>query len=406
METLQGQFRAERDRLRVTLDHVAASIVQVGMDARIIEANVRTAEKLGIGLERLAGMHFMSLVHPDDVVKHQASWAALVTGRLERYAVECRYVDASGRVIETETVVSAVRLPEHSYAIATVQDLTEMKRLELDLRLSQKLESVGRLAAGIAHEINTPIQFIGDNTQFLRAAFEDLIRLSRTYRDWLLAHSADPAIRDRVEALDREVDVDYLVTEVPLALDATADGVSRVSTIVRAMKAFAHPDTATPVAAELNSALQSTLTVARNEIKYVADVVTDLGDLPPVLCHLGDVNQVFLNLVVNAAQAMADVQARTGARGTLRVSTRCDGDRVVVAIADTGTGIAPENRQRIFDQFFTTKGVGKGTGQGLAMARAVVERHGGTITFDTTVGAGTTFYVRLPVGGPAGANAA
>jgi len=165
------------------------------------------------------------------------------------------------------------------------------------------------------------------------------------------------------------------------------------------MKEFSHVDRSNEKApGDINRALESTLVVARNELKYVADIETEFGELPPVLCHLGDLNQVFLNLLVNAAHAVEDVVKRTNSKGKIRVTTRKDGDFVEAAISDTGTGIPEEARDKIFDPFFTTKVVGKGTGQGLALARAiVVEKHGGTLTFVTEVGIGTTFFVRLPL---------
>jgi PAS domain S-box-containing protein len=280
-------------------------------------------------------------------------------------------------------------------------DVTERRILEMQLAQAQRLESIGQLAAGIAHEINTPIQFVGDNARFLQSAFEDLRELLDAYealRDAAEAGSSSAELVERVRRAQEKADFDYLVEEIPRATAQTLDGVGRVASIVRALKEFAHPDQKEKVPTDLNRALQSTLTVARNEIKYVADVETDLGDLPSVVCHPGDLNQVFLNLIVNAAQAIADVVAKAGGRGRIGVRTTRQGDEVVVAISDTGGGIPEPIRARIFDPFFTTKPVGHGTGQGLAIARTVVvDRHGGSLTFETEVGRGTTFFVRLPV---------
>jgi signal transduction histidine kinase len=197
--------------------------------------------------------------------------------------------------------------------------------------------------------------------------------------------------------------VSYLDEEIPKALTQALEGVTRVATIVRAMKDFAHTGGSNKTPVDLNRALESTLTVARNELKYVADVETDFGSLPLVECHAGEVNQVFLNLLVNAAHAIGDVVHESEARGTIRIRTRCEGDAVVIEIADTGTGIPEAVRAKIFDPFFTTKEVGRGTGQGLAIARSiVVEKHGGALTFETEAGRGTTFFIRLPIGGGTG----
>jgi signal transduction histidine kinase len=198
---------------------------------------------------------------------------------------------------------------------------------------------------------------------------------------------------------EEEIDLAYLDENLPGSFDSCQDGVSRISTIVRAMKEFAHPDQREKAPADLSKALQTTLNIARNEYKYVANVTTELGDLPPVLCHVGDLNQVFLNLIVNAAHAIGDVVGQGGSKGTIRITTVREGDLVRIDIADTGSGIPEAIRHRIFDPFFTTKEVGKGSGQGLAIARSiVVTKHRGSLTFESAVGKGTTFTIRLPIG--------
>jgi signal transduction histidine kinase len=293
----------------------------------------------------------------------------------------------------------------HLRAICIAIDIRDRKQLELELNQAQKLESVGRLAAGVAHEINTPIQFVSDSMHFIREAVGDLAPVIQKYRALgaLVAQDAGPrAIEAMAEVADAEerADVNYLLENVPKALDRSLEGLNRVAVIVRAMKEFAHPDQTEMTVVDLNRAIESTLVIARNEYKFVADVVTDFGEIPPLTCHGGDVNQVILNIVVNAAHAIADAVVGTMAKGQITVQTRLKGDTVVIRIGDTGRGIPEAVRSRIFDPFFTTKEVGKGTGQGLAIARAViVEKHGGTLTFETEVGRGTTFVVRLPLNG-------
>jgi PAS domain S-box-containing protein len=289
-------------------------------------------------------------------------------------------------------------------AVLCFNDVTERRRLEVELRHAQKLEAVGSLAAGIAHEINTPIQFVGDNTRFLQNAFRDLEHLFTAYHRLYQNASSGavtPGLLYEVKAAGEKADWEYLQVEIPKALDQAIDGINRVASIVRAMKDFSHVDRrAEKSAADLNKAIQSTLIVARNELKYVADVDLDLGPLPPVLCYLGDLNQVVLNLLINAAHAIGDVVKESTRKGHITVRTRQLDHTVEIAISDTGTGIPEAIRSKIFDPFFTTKEVGRGTGQGLALARAiVVEKHGGTLTFETEMGKGTTFYVRLPLVG-------
>jgi signal transduction histidine kinase/HAMP domain-containing protein len=282
-----------------------------------------------------------------------------------------------------------------------VQDVTEFRRLARDLAAAQKLESVGRLAAGVAHEINTPVQFVSDNVQFVRSTISDLGPVISAYRKMRRALAAGgDALGAATEAAEAEAaaDLDYVIENVPLAVDSAIDGLSRIATIVRSMKQFAHPDQGRKSYADLNQAIQSTLVIARNEYKYVARLETEFGELPPVPCYLGEINQVILNLIVNAAHAIADLVKDNSQLGLLAIRTRQVGDEVEIAIADSGTGIPVEIRERVFDPFFTTKEVGKGTGQGLALAHSVVVgKHGGTLRFESECGKGTTFYIRLPL---------
>ncbi|MEW6582515.1 MAG: ATP-binding protein [Actinomycetota bacterium] len=290
-------------------------------------------------------------------------------------------------------------------ALANARLRASRLHLEVELRQAQKLEAIGQLAAGVAHEINTPIQFVGDSVYFLTSAFDDLLGLISSYR--ALAEAAatgtvEAELLDEIGETEAEIDLDELIGEIPEALERTTLGAERVSEIVRAMKEFAHPQEAEQAVADLNHAIQSTLTVARNELKYVADVETDLQPIPPVTCHIGDVNQVVLNLLVNAAHAITEAieDAEPGTRGVIRVSTSAEDGVVTISVSDTGKGIPEDIQGRIYDPFFTTKEVGRGTGQGLAISRTiVVEKHGGAIDFDTTPGVGTTFHVRLPVDG-------
>ena len=281
--------------------------------------------------------------------------------------------------------------------------MTERIKLEIGLRHAQKLEAVGGLASGIAHEINTPIQFVGDNLRFLQDSFRSLANLIAKFEELKTAAGHGPVegeLLQEVSQAEEDGDLPYLSEEIPKALSQSLDGVDRVASIVRAMKDFAHPEQSKRAAADLNKALSSTLIVARNETKYVADVTTDFGELPPVECCLGDLNQVFLNLLVNAAHAIEETKSRTGQRGAIRIQTRREGDHVKIAFSDTGPGIPEAIREKIFEPFFTTKTVVRGTGQGLAICRSiVVEKHGGTLTFETEAGRGTTFWITLPIAG-------
>jgi two-component system NtrC family sensor kinase len=278
----------------------------------------------------------------------------------------------------------------------------ERAQMEIELRLAHKLEAVGQLAAGVAHELNTPIQFVADSLRFLQTSWGDLNGLVRA-QNALLTRLADekPELLAELAGLADAFDVQYLEEEVPRAFERTFDGTQRVTTIVRALKEFAHPDRRERGPADLNQALDNTLTVASNKYRYVAAVETDWQPLPSVMCHVGDLNQVFLNLIVNAAHAIGDVVGSSGTLGRITLRTRRDDDFVVITIADTGAGIPETIRSRVYDPFFTTKPVGRGTGQGLAIARSIiVDKHQGDIAFQSDVGRGTTFTIRLPIAGP------
>jgi signal transduction histidine kinase len=280
-----------------------------------------------------------------------------------------------------------------------VQSHAASRKLQLELDQAQKLEAVGRLASGIAHEINTPVQFVSDNVRFLEDAFKAMGRVLDAQRQVLQGLTPPPEVAARLAAAVEEADLTYVLEQLPATFRETGEGLRRVASLVRAMKEFAHPDQKTMVPTDLNRALQATLEVARNEYKYVADVETAYGEIPPVTCHAGDVNQVFLNILVNAAHAVGDVMKQSGKKGTIKVVTALDPEGVRISISDSGGGIPEAVRPRVYDQFFTTKEVGRGTGQGLAIARNIVAQHHGAIWFDTALGQGTTFHVRLPIQG-------
>lgn len=311
----------------------------------------------------------------------------------------------NGRRTEVRWTGTCETVKGAKYLRGLMLDVTELRRLERELAAAQKLESVGRLAAGVAHEINTPVQFVSDNVQFVRTSMTDVTLVLRAYRDLRRAVEAcgDAAATARLASeAEKAADLDFIMENAPPALDSSLEGLGRIATIVRSMKEFAHPDHAEKTSADLNQAIKSTLVIAHNEYKYVAELETDFGELPPVPCYLGEINQVVLNLLINAAHAISDVVKDSGAMGKLTVRTRFDADEVEIAIGDTGTGIPEAAREKIFDPFFTTKQVGRGTGQGLAIAHSViVKKHGGAIRFETEIGKGTIFYIRLPVGEPA-----
>ncbi|MEP7050762.1 MAG: nitrate- and nitrite sensing domain-containing protein [Pseudomonadota bacterium] len=283
---------------------------------------------------------------------------------------------------------------------AIAQRTSELSTRDHELQLARKLEGVGQLAAGVAHEINTPMQYVGDNLTFLTRAFS---QLNEHLNDTYSAVSPQGAstieeARQTIAQSQTRLKLAFLTKNVPKALHDSSAGVAHVSNIVRAMKSFAHLDGDEKTAGDLNQAITDTLVVTQNEYKSVAVAETNLGVLPAVLCFPGQLNQVLLNLIVNAAHAIADAQREGG--GKIQVTSSVDNGIVTISVSDDGMGIPEHIRHRVFDPFFTTKAVGKGTGQGLAISRnIVVDAHGGTLSFETVLGQGTTFTIRLPVDG-------
>ncbi len=286
------------------------------------------------------------------------------------------------------------------------REISERKMLETQLVQAQKLESIGQLAAGIAHEINTPMQYVGDNTRFFQDAFSDILNLLQNYENLLEGVRTVSAVSDLIQLVEEAkemADLDYLMEEIPNALAQSIQGIEGVNKIVRSMKGFSHPAVEDKIAIDINQAIENTITISRNEWKYVAEMITRFDpSLPFIPCFPGEFNQVVLNIIVNAGQAIAEVikDNPENTKGTIEVTTLCDGDCVEIRIRDTGPGIPDKVKSKVFDLFFTTKDVGKGTGQGLAIAHSViVEKHGGSLTFESEEGKGTTFIIRLPIDG-------
>lgn len=393
------------------LDHANAPIIVWDPSLRITRFNHAFEKLTGRRAGEVLGRELGFLFPPDRKQECLEQIHRTLAGECwETVEIPIQHVDGAVRTLlwnsaslfeEDGTTVSST--------IAQGQDITERKMMEADSLQHQKMESIGQLAAGIAHEINTPVQYIGDNARFLKEAVEDLEPLWSKYDELEAAVRAgkiDTALADEVDALREEADLEYFREQAPRAIDHALEGVSRVATIVRAMKDFSHPGPAEMTPTNLNRAIESTVTVCRNEWKYRADLEMDFDEsIPTVTCVPGEINQVILNMVVNAAHAIGDeVGKESGNKGKITVATRAEGDRVKISIGDTGSGIREEHRSRIFDPFFTTKDVGKGTGQGLAIAyNVIVKKHGGKIDFETEVGKGTTFHIHLPVSNGPGA---
>jgi PAS domain S-box-containing protein len=398
LATEHSLARAE-ERHRLFAENSGDLITRHSPDGRLFYASEACHELLGFTPAELIAQDPWEIVHPEDAAQFGGADGApfpLPAGREHTFRMRHR----DGHWVWIEAVSSVFR--DEAGALEEIQvfsrNVTDRRAREARFQEESKLESLGRLSAGLAHEINSPIQFVGDNARFLAEAYQGLIRIVLFYRG--LLDSTDSLSweerRAQMRQAEEGIEFDYLQTEIPSAVEQTLHGIERVATIVRAMKTFSHPGHKEQVPADLNEAIAATVTVTRHQVNSVADLRLELSELPPVRCNIADLNQVFLNLIVNAADAIAD----TGEPGVITVATALDGDHVTIAISDTGGGIPDDVRPKIFDPFFTTKDVGKGSGQGLPLVHAVVhEGHGGTLTVESTVGVGTTFTMRLPLDG-------
>lgn len=391
--------------LNRVIDNVPNLIYVKDRIGRYVLTNKAFADLYGRDVKDVIGKTDMDLLGlTPEVNRYDHSDHLVIRHKKEYINQEEKVVDADGKIHWLQSVKRPLMGSAGvEYILGIATDLTERKDLEQQLRQAQKLESIGQLAAGIAHEINTPTQYVGDNVRFLRNSFADYStilakagELAGICRDSGLIVPELIAFNDSVI----DADLEFLNGEVPKALDQALDGLERISKIVRSMKDFAHPGSNDFKPTDLNKAIESTITIASNEWKYVADVITNYDqNLPLVPCLASEFNQVILNMIVNAAHAISDKSGNGGSvKGTISVETQAEGNNVEIRIADTGVGMTEEIRKRVFDPFFTTKEVGRGTGQGLAIShRVIVDKHQGSIDVESTPGQGTVFTITLPV---------
>ncbi len=409
-----ARISAEHERLSVAEEHALQlselldeslnEIYVIDVSSlRIVNVNKGACEHLGYRREQLKSMTPLDITPALTEERLRARLDELANSSESVDIFEGTHLRSDGSTYPVEINLQLSKVLGRPVALVIVSDITRRKQLEDQLMQSKKLESIGQLAAGIAHEINTPAQYVGDNTRFVQDSMADMLKLSKAFQRLYAANkefSVTPELLEECAEVIRAADIEYLEEEVPAAIDQTLDGITRITRIVRAMKEFSHPGGKNQEPSDINRIIENTITVASNEWKYVADVSTDLGsDIPSVSCMPQEISQVILNLIVNAAHAIGDsLEKGSTAKGTIHVQTRRLEDHAEIRISDTGGGIPDSVADRVFDPFFTTKEVGKGTGQGLSMAyKTIVNAHSGEISFESDPGVGTTFVILLPL---------
>lgn len=350
-------------------------------------------------------------IHPDDIPQIFSSLAMLFSDGEKTY--EYRFRDSKGRYIWMHDMLRLIHDDQGNpiEVVGSLTDITERKQMEEALQKkgeeqrsliqklqeaheqlihSEKMASVGQLAAGIAHEINNPVGFVNSNMGSLQSYADTLFHLIDEYDRLFKQAEKSAELDQQLNAIRKKADLEFLKGDVEDLVRESMDGLKRVKDIVQSLKDFSHVGETDWQEADVHQGLDSTLNIVKNEIKYKATIVKEYGKLPPIRCIISQLNQVFMNLFVNASHAIKET-------GTITISTGAEKDWIWIKIRDTGSGIAPENLKRIFEPFFTTKPVGSGTGLGLSLTYGIIKKHQGTIDVESELGKGTCFTLRLPI---------
>ncbi len=412
MGLAQQAMMEQKQFLTDMTNSMSDACVVLDGQGRVTYANSECVRLLGWTESDLQGSLFVARIYPEKAslsakAARKAIAQTLEDGLVRKDFEDC-ILDRRGNKREVSFSVSPLVGNDRPNGVVVMfRDIAQRKlaeaeraRLERELNQSHKMEAVGQLAGGIAHEINTPIQYVGDNLRFFKQAFNDIVKLLACYKDLHRQAAEIDMLKPQVEwvgAAADDADIDYLEDELPKAIEQSIAGAEQVAGIVQAMKEFAHPGSVNKELTDMNRLVSNAATVCKNEWKYVAILELDLDEhLPPVTCMASEISQVMLNLIVNAAYAIESRGEEE--KGRITISTRQSADQVEIRVSDTGTGIPKTVQPYVFNPFFTTKDVGRGSGQGLAIVRDIVaSKHQGEIFFETEVGKGTTFVVRLPL---------
>ncbi len=403
-QLLQGMElanRAHENELKYrTLVEYASDGIGITKDCNLVYLNPRLVELLGLPRSRLMEQRFDSFVEPMDLESFQRQKLRLLEDRAADRSVEIRLLNGRGQQLFVEFNTARIIYEKQAAELIIVRDITGRKSMQEQLSQTRKLEAIGQLAAGVAHEINTPVQYIGDNLHFLQEESKNVLSVMQLARELSEAEGDTEELRKRLREELEELEFEDLHEQYMEAIADSLTGVRRVTEIVSAMRQFSHPGGKERSMVDLNKVIQEAFTVTRNYWKYEAEADLDLAeDLPLLMCYAGELSQVLLNLIINAGDAIkARREEDRSVKGKLYVSTRLVERAIELRLRDNGTGIPAKHRERVFDPFFTTKEIGQGTGQGLSIVfNAIVNHLGGKIELESEEGVGTEFIIRFPL---------
>ncbi len=396
-----AELRSSEMRKSAVLYNAMDGIVTLDENGKITEMNPAGEVIFGVAQSSVLGRPFGATLIAEQSQELHRQKVSILTREDSVFNAAGRWRCLGQREdgpFEIEISICPVQLESGRIYTAFVRDLSDTCKLEAQLLQAQKMESIGQMATGIAHEINTPNQYIGDNVRFLQDSVHQVLAAIDGYRTIVHQLAEDSSeLKQQAEQIETQADLAFIAEEMPEAVAQALEGVERVGNIVRAMKEFSHPGVGGWTEVNLNQIVQSTLTVSRNEWKYAADAELELDpNLPAFSGNSGEIGQAVLNLVVNAAQAIKE-KFDNGDKGQIRITTSSDADHVMLTISDNGSGIPENLKMKIFDPFFTTKGVGIGSGQGLPITLNVVQHHQGKISVESTAGEGTQFTLQFPL---------
>lgn len=393
----QAKLNAElrTAQFNAILDTFTSVIITINKTGIVQSFNKSAEQVFGYNADEIIGKNISCLMPSAIAAQHDGYLQRYLNSKNPVVLGKRREVEGqrkNGDIFPALLLVNPMKIAGELFFFGVIDDISETKALQAQLVQAQKLEAIGQLASGVAHEINTPIQYIGDNLSALHDNIADIIAYQQALRDL-----ADETLQSQLDALTDKYDLTFILEDSPKAIQQAQEGVERVAEIVKAMKTFSHIEQGrNKQLINLHEALNSALTISRNSYKYIAAIETDFSlDVGNIECYANELNQVFLNLIINAAHAIEEKQA---GMGLIRVATRKLDDSVEILVQDNGAGIPAEIQEKVFNLFFSTKAVGKGTGQGLSLSHSIiVEKHRGKLFFESGAGVGTTFHIQLPI---------